>query len=131
MRILYFLSLPKSKTHYRRTNKSTQTCIKCTVRSHFVPWRFLRTLRLQCQCLHTSWWNINIFTYGRKNHQYIPLRWKPKLTKTIYNMLTCTALFRKQLFCPGAFQRPFVVWNIPESLEFSLECWGLSSLPCK
>ncbi|GBP09972.1 hypothetical protein EVAR_92503_1 [Eumeta japonica] len=37
------------------------------------------------------------------------------------------ALLRKQLLSPGAFQRPLVVWKIPESRESSRECWGRPS----
>lgn len=49
------------------------------------------------------------------------------LCKWMKKLLTWTALFRKQLFSPGAFHNPFVVWKIPESLESSLECCGLRS----
>lgn len=37
--------------------------------------------------------------------------------KYIKMYLTWTALFKKQLFCPGAFNKPLVVVKATESLE--------------
>lgn len=39
----------------------------------------------------------------------------------ITKLFTCTALLRKQLFCPGPFNKPFVVVNAIESLDGVIE----------
>ena len=59
-------------------------------------------------CFSSSKYDIRVLSGRRRQRGHVnkERRW-----------LTCTALLRKQLFCPGPFKRPFVLVKATDSLE--------------